>query len=116
MVFRSLLNYSSPKYSYMSNPHSITKVVVEGENKCSKIKIEDDSPIIDPRLSANWTDISELGKNGVNIQPITQYISSSLESRLSALNEGVALLNADMEFVRNSKVEPTPEPTPEPNV
>lgn len=109
MVFRSHLPAYKPTSSgILAYPHTITKCVVQGEKKEFKQVIENDSPIVDPRLSANWTDISELSANGVSISPISSYITSSLEERMNVLNDSVRALTADIEFVKSQKTVPVP--------
>lgn len=113
MVFRSHLPaYKLIPSSYLAYPHTITKCVVQGDKKEFVRKLENAAPIIDPLLSANWTDISELQSNGVSINPIQSYVTSSIEERLSFLNDSVRALNEDLEFVRSQSQQAPVEPAP----
>lgn len=110
MVFRSHLPaYKLIPSSYLAYPHTITKCVVLGDKKEFVCELETSAPIIDPLLSANWTDIRELQSNGVSISPIQSYVTSSIEERLSFLNDSVRALNEDMEFVRSQSQPAPPE-------
>ena len=107
-----LRDYEPVPGDYLKFPHDVSKLKLKSDGSCVVTHVlEDGKPLVDPLLDSSWTNVDEMLKNNSKLNPITQYIDSSIESRMS-------LLKSTLSNIDSSRVtpEPTSEPTSEPTL
>lgn len=103
--------------NYLASPHKVFSLKAQKDGKCVVTsRFEDSKPIIDPLLSADWTNVQEMLNNNINIPPIGTYIQSSLEDRSAVLDQGIDIIYNESQSTSEPTSEPISEPTPEINV